>query len=288
MNRKGIILAGGRGTRLAPLTHVTTKCLLPIYDKPMIYYSITTLMLAGIKDILIITTPEDSDSFKNLLGDGSDWGINLLFAIQPKPEGIAQALIIAEDFIDGNPSCLILGDNIFYGSGLEEKLINASLSKNNNLFSFEVNDPERFGVCEIDSDKKVISLEEKPSMPKSNLAVTGLYFYDNNASDIAKTVQPSLRGELEITDLNIEYMKSDKLFSETLGENFMWIDAGTNKSFLDASNFVFTIEKNQDIKISCPEAVAYSKGLISAEKLDELSQKMRNSEYGKYLQRLLD
>ncbi len=288
MNRKGIILAGGRGTRLAPLTRATTKCLLPIYDKPMIYYSISTLMLAGIKNILIITTPEDSDSFKNLLGDGSDWGINILFAIQPKPEGIAQALIIAEDFIDGNPSCLILGDNIFYGGGLEERLIYASMSKNNSLFSFKVDDPERFGICEIDANKKVISLEEKPLKPKSDLAVTGLYFYDNDASEIAKTIQPSDRGELEITDLNIEYMKSDKLFSETLSKDFMWMDAGTNKSFLDASNFVYMTEKNQGIKIACPEEVAYSKGLISKEKLDELSQKMSNSDYGKYLQRLLD
>ena len=288
MNRKGIILAGGRGTRLAPLTRATTKCLLPIYDKPMIYYSISTLMLAGIKNILIITTPEDSDSFKNLLGDGSDWGINILFAIQPKPEGIAQALIIAEDFIDGNPSCLILGDNIFYGGGLEERLIYASMSKNNSLFSFKVDDPERFGICEIDANKKVISLEENPLKPKSDLAVTGLYFYDNDASEIAKTIQPSDRGELEITDLNIEYMKSDKLFSETLSKDFMWMDAGTNKSFLDASNFVYMTEKNQGIKIACPEEVAYSKGLISKEKLDELSQKMSNSDYGKYLQRLLD
>ena len=288
MNRKGIILAGGRGTRLAPLTRATTKCLLPIYDKPMIYYSISTLMLAGIKNILIITTPEDSDSFKNLLGDGSDWGINILFAIQPKPEGIAQALIIAEDFIDGNPSCLILGDNIFYGGGLEERLIYASMSKNNSLFSFKVDDPERFGICEIDANKKVISLEEKPLKPKSDLAVTGLYFYDNDASEIAKTIQPSDRGELEITDLNIEYMKSKKLYSETLDESFVWMDAGTNKSFLDAANTVFDIEKNKGTKVSCPEEIAYKKGFITSEQLNELSQELIKSNYGKYLKGLID
>ena len=287
MTRKGIILAGGRGTRLAPLTLATTKCLLPIYDKPMIYYSISTLMLAGIENILIITTPEDSKAFQNLLGDGSDWGINLSFEVQPKPEGIAQALIIAENFVAGNPSCLILGDNLFYGNGLEEKLSSASKSENNNLFSYKVHDPERFGICEIDMDKKVISLEEKPLKPKSDLAVTGLYFYDHDASEIAKSIQPSDRGELEITDVNIEYMKSNKLFSETLDQNFMWIDAGTNKSFLDASNFVSTTEKEQGIKVACPEEIAFRKGLISKEKLEELSHKISKSDYGKYLLNLL-
>ena len=287
MTRKGIILAGGKGTRLAPLTLATTKCLLPIFDKPMIYYSISTLMLASIENILIITTPEDSKAFQNLLGDGSDWGINLSFEIQPKPEGIAQALIIADSFVAGNPSCLILGDNLFYGSGLEEKLSSASKSVNNNLFSYRVNDPERFGICEINSDKKVISLEEKPLRPKSNLAVTGLYFYDQDAAKIAKSIQPSDRGELEITDVNIEYMKLGKLFSETLDEDFMWIDAGTNKSFLDASNFVFTTEQDQGIKVACPEEIAYRKGLISKEKLEELSHRISNSDYGKYLLGLL-
>ena len=287
MTRRGIILAGGKGTRLAPLTLATTKCLLPIYDKPMIYYSISTLMLAGIENILIISTPEDSKAFQNLLGDGSNWGINLSFEIQPKPEGIAQALIIGETFVDGNPSCLILGDNLFYGDGLEEKLSSASQSENNNLFSYKVHDPERFGICEIDMNKKVISLEEKPLKPKSDLAVTGLYFYDQDASEIAKSIQPSDRGELEITDVNIEYMKLNKLFSETLDQDFMWIDAGTNKSFLDASNFVFTTEKEQGIKVACPEEIAFRKGLISIEKLEELSHKISKSDYGKYLINLL-
>ena len=287
MNRRGIILAGGKGTRLAPLTHATTKCLLPIYDKPMIYYSISTLMMSEIRDILIITTPEDNDSFIKLLGDGSKWGLNFSYKIQPKPEGIAQALIIAKDHIDGNPSCLILGDNIFHGNNIEEKLINASGSEYNNLFSYEVNDPERFGICEIDSENRVISLEEKPIKPKSNLAVTGLYFYDSDAPDIAQTIKPSARGELEITDLNIEYMKSKKLYSETLDKSFVWMDAGTNKSFLDAANFVFEIEKKEGSKVSCPEEIAYKKGFITSEKLEELSYELSKSNYGKYLQGLL-
>lgn len=287
MNRRGIILAGGKGTRLAPLTHATTKCLLPIYDKPMIYYSISTLMMSEIRDILIITTPEDNDSFIKLLGDGSKWGLNFSYKIQPKPEGIAQALIIAKDHIDGNPSCLILGDNIFHGNNIEEKLINASGSEYNNLFSYEVYDPERFGICEIDSENRVISLEEKPIKPKSNLAVTGLYFYDSDAPEIAQTIKPSARGELEITDLNIEYMKSKKLYSETLDKSFVWMDAGTNKSFLDAANFVFEIEKKEGSKVSCPEEIAFKKGFITSEKLEELSHELSKSNYGKYLQGLL-
>ena len=288
MSRKGIILAGGKGTRLAPLTNAIPKCLLPVFNKPMIYYSISTLMSAGIRDILIITTPEDSKTFKKLLGDGSDWGINFSFEIQPKPEGIAQALIIADKFIADNPSCLILGDNIFHGDGLEDKLSCASMSSDNTLFSYKVDDPERFGLCEIDMEKKVISLEEKPLKPKSDLAVTGLYFYDSEASKIAKTLKPSKRGELEITDLNIEYMKLSKLYSETLTTGFMWIDAGTNKSFLEASNFVYNAEKDNRVMIGCPEEIAFKKGFISAEKLVELSQKLSKSDYGKYLIGLLN
>ncbi len=288
MKRKGIILAGGSGTRLYPLTLASTKCLLPVYDKPMIYYSLSTLMLADVTEILIITTPGDLNAFKNLLGDGSDWGISLTYEVQPKPEGIAQALIIGEKHIDKNPSALMLADNIFYGSGFSEKLLSATKSDKNTLFSYTVSDPERFGVCEIDNDRKVISLEEKPKIPKSNLAVTGLYFYDENAAEIAKNIKPSKRGELEITDVNIEYMKQSNLYSEILGRGFAWIDAGTNQSYLDASNFVYTIEKRQGLKISCPEEIAFKKGWISSEKLFDLSQRFIKSDYGKYLMNLIN
>jgi len=288
MNRKGIILAGGSGTRLYPLTLASTKCLLPVYDKPMIYYSLSTLMLADITEILIITTPSDLAAFKNLLGDGSDWGLSLTYEIQPKPEGIAQALIIGEKHIKNNPSVLMLADNIFYGNGFSEKLQNAANSRNNTLFSYTVSDPERFGICELDNDRKVISLEEKPKNPKSNLAVTGLYFYDENVSEIAKSIKPSKRGELEITDVNIEYMNQSNLYSEILGRGFAWIDAGTNQSYLDASNFVYTIEKKQGLKISCPEEIAFKKGWISSEKVFELSQKFIKSDYGKYLMNLIN
>ena len=288
MNRKGIVLAGGSGTRLYPLTLASTKCLLPVYDKPMIYYSLSTLMLADITEILIITTPSDLNAFKNLLGDGSDWGLSLTYEIQPKPEGIAQALIIGEKHIKNNPSVLMLADNIFYGNGFSEKLQNAANSRNNTLFSYTVSDPERFGICELDNDRKVISLEEKPKNPKSNLAVTGLYFYDENVSEIAKSIKPSKRGELEITDVNIEYMKQSNLYSEILGRGFAWIDAGTNQSYLDASNFVYTIEKKQGLKISCPEEIAFKKGWISSEKVFELSQKFIKSDYGKYLMNLIN
>ena len=288
MNRKGIILAGGSGTRLYPLTLATTKCMLPVYDKPMIYYSISTLMLSGIKDILIISTPEDSDIFHRLLDDGSQWGINFSFETQPKPEGIAQALTIGEKFLNNNPCALMLADNIFYGSGFSEKLINANLSNTNTLFSYEVPDPERFGVCSLDSKRKVISLEEKPKNPSSNLAVTGLYFYDSNSSYIAKTIKPSDRGELEITDVNIEYMKSGNLYSEILGRGFTWMDAGTNQSYMDASNFVYAIEKRNGQKIACPEEIAFNKGFISSEELECLGQKLKKSDYGKYLLSLLN
>lgn len=288
MNRKGIILAGGSGTRLYPLTLATTKCMLPVYDKPMIYHSISTLMLSGIKDILIISTPEDKDIFHRLLGDGSQWGMNFSFEIQPKPEGIAQALTIGEKFLNDNPCALMLADNIFYGSGFTEKLTNANTSNNNTLFSYEVPDPERFGVCILDDERKVISLEEKPKNPSSNLAVTGLYFYDSNASYIAKGIKPSGRGELEITDVNIEYMKLGNLYSEILGRGFTWMDAGTNQSFMDASNFVYSIEKRNRKKIACPEEIAFKKGFISAEELESLGEKLKKSDYGKYLLDLLN
>jgi len=288
MNRKGIILAGGSGTRLYPLTLATTKCMLPVYDKPMIYHSISTLMLSGIKDILIISTPEDKDNFHRLLGDGSQWGMNFSFEIQPKPEGIAQALTIGEKFLNDNPCALMLADNIFYGSGFTEKLTNANTSNNNTLFSYEVPDPERFGVCILDDERKVISLEEKPKNPSSNLAVTGLYFYDANASYIAKGIKPSGRGELEITDVNIEYMKLGNLYSEILGRGFTWMDAGTNQSFMDASNFVYSIEKRNRKKIACPEEIAFKKGFISDEELECLGEKLKKSDYGKYLLDLLN
>tara|TARA_B100000035_G_scaffold63895_1_gene51810 strand:- start:21866 stop:22732 length:867 start_codon:yes stop_codon:yes gene_type:complete len=288
MNRKGIILAGGSGTRLYPLTLASTKCLLPVYDKPMIYYSISTLMLAGIREILIITTPSDHDVFKKLLGNGSDWGITLTYEVQPKPEGIAQALIIGEKHIKGSPCVLMLADNIFYGNGFSDKLLNASKSFNNTLFSYTVSDPERFGICELSDNRKVVSLEEKPAKPKSNLAVTGLYFYDENASEISKKIKPSSRGELEITDVNIEYMKLGNLYSEILGRGYAWIDAGTNQSYLDASNFVYTIEKRQGLKIACPEEIAFNKGYITSEKLNQLAEKYIKSDYGKYLLNLIN
>jgi glucose-1-phosphate thymidylyltransferase len=288
MNRKGIILAGGSGTRLYPLTLATTKCMLPVYDKPMIYHSISTLMLSDIKDILIISTPEDKDIYHRLLDDGSQWGMNFSFEIQPKPEGIAQALIIGEKFLNDNPCALMLADNIFYGSGFTEKLTNANTSNNNTLFSYEVPDPERFGVCILDDERKVISLEEKPKNPSSNLAVTGLYFYDANASYIAKGIKPSGRGELEITDVNIEYMRLGNLYSEILGRGFTWMDAGTNQSFMDASNFVYSIEKRNRKKIACPEEIAFKKGFISAEELESLGEKLKKSDYGKYLLDLLN
>ena len=287
MNRKGIILAGGSGTRLYPLTLASTKCLLPVYDKPMIYYSISTLMLADIREILIITTPSDQDVFKKLLGDGSDWGISLTYEIQPKPEGIAQALIIGEKHIKDSPCVLMLADNIFYGNGFSDKLVNASKSSCNTLFSYTVSDPERFGICELAEDRKVVSLEEKPKKPKSNLAVTGLYFYDENAAEISKKIKPSSRGELEITDVNIEYMKLNNLYSEILGRGYAWIDAGTNQSYLDASNFVYTIEKRQGLKIACPEEIAYKKNYISNEKVRKLAQKYIKSDYGRYLLNLI-
>jgi glucose-1-phosphate thymidylyltransferase len=245
-------------------------------------------MLSGIKDVLIISTPEDKDIFPRLLGDGSQWGMNFSFEIQPKPEGIAQALTIGEKFLNDNSCALMLADNIFYGSGFTEKLMNANTSNNNTLFSYEVPDPERFGVCILDDERKVISLEEKPKNPSSNLAVTGLYFYDANASYIAKGIKPSGRGELEITDVNIEYMKLGNLYSEILGRGFTWMDAGTNQSFMDASNFVYSIEKRNRKKIACPEEIAFKKGFISDEELECLGEKLKKSDYGKYLLDLLN
>ena len=286
MTRKGIILAGGKGTRLYPLTLGVTKCLLPIYDKPLIYYSISALMLSNIRDILIITTPEDSMIYTRLLGDGREWGINISYDIQPKPEGIAQALVIGEKFIDNKSSALILADNIFHGKGLSEKLSEISKSNKNTIISYTVDDPSRFGVCETNDNKMVISLEEKPIQPKSNQAVTGLYFYDNEVSEIAKTIIPSKRGELEITDVNIEYMRAKRLYGESLDKDYTWIDAGTIDSLIDACNFVRNIEKKDGIKVACPEEISYEKRWISSEMLDKLAEKY-NNDYGKYLKNLI-
>tara|TARA_Y100000389_G_scaffold26629_1_gene22882 strand:- start:19635 stop:20504 length:870 start_codon:yes stop_codon:yes gene_type:complete len=288
MNRKGIILTGGKGTRLYPITLAIPKGLLPVYDKPMIYHSVCTLMLSDIKDILIITTPEDNSRFRELLGDGSSWGVNISYAIQNEPKGIAEALIIADDFLNGSPSALILGDNIFYGDGFAKKLSHASSSNQNTVFAYRVNDPERFGVCEFNANNQVISLEEKPLKPKSNFAVTGLYFYDEKAPTYARELSPSARGELEITDLNIKYMKDKKLFVETLGRGYAWLDAGTTESFLDASIFVRTVEKRQGLKIACPEEIALHKKLVSKDTIFKIANNLKGNDYGQYLLKLLD
>ena len=287
VDRKGIILAGGKGTRLYPLTKSTSKCILPVYDKPMIYYSLAILMMSGIRDILVISTPDDVKNYSNLIGDGKNFGINVSYEIQPSPDGIAQALIIAENFLTNHPSALMLADNIFYGDGLESKLVESSMRDSSTVFSYEVHDPERFGICEIDGNNRVISLEEKPAKPKSNLAVTGLYFYDSDAPQIAKNIEPSDRGELEITDVNIQYMKSNNLYSEVLNESYMWIDAGTQESFLMASNYVKSVEDKTGKKILCPEEIAFNKGFISSDDLSKTAEEYSNSEYGKYLKKLI-
>lgn len=286
---KGIILAGGSGTRLYPITRGVSKQLLPIYDKPMIFYPLSVLMLAGIQDILIITTPEDHDAFKRLLGNGKQFGINLSYATQAKPNGIAEAFIIGEKFIDNSPVCLVLGDNIFYGHGFSSSL--ASAMKNQagaTVFGYMVKDPQRFGVVEFDENKKVISLEEKPIKPKSNFAVTGLYFYDSSIVDIAKKIKPSSRGELEITTINQEYLKLNKLNVEILGRGFTWLDTGTHESLIEASHFVQTIEKMQGLKIACLEEIAFRNKWLTINELKEAGEKMKNNGYGQYLLSLVD
>ncbi len=289
MNRKGIILAGGSGTRLYPLTHSVSKQLLPVYDKPMIYYPLTTLMLAGIKDILIINTPHEQALFQRLFGDGSQWGINLTYAIQPDPGGLAQAYLIGEKFIDNQPSCLILGDNIYHGSGIKNLLKRADQrSSGATVFGYRVHDPQRYGVAEFDDTGKVVGLEEKPEIPQSNYAVTGLYFYDNQACEIAKNLKPSARGELEITDLNKVYLEQDQLMVELMGRGYAWLDTGTHDSLTDASNFIATIEKRQGIKVACPEEIAFENHWIDAEQLLNLAQPIKKNGYGKYLLSLLD
>ena len=286
--RKGIILAGGTGSRLFPITNGVCKQLLPVYDKPMIYYPLSTLMLAGVRDILIITTPEDLENFKKLLGDGNNLGINLHYEIQDKPQGLAQAFLIGENFLDGSPSIMILGDNLFYGKGFVNQLKGASLRKNSTIFAYPVSDPERYGIVDFDKDGKVKSIEEKPLQPKSKYAITGLYFYDESVVEKAKLVTPSDRGELEISDLNKFYLEEGTLNVELFNRGMAWLDTGTTDSLLDASSFIKTIESRQGLKISCPEEIAWRNGWISDEQLIALSQSLKKSGYGRYLINLIE
>jgi glucose-1-phosphate thymidylyltransferase len=287
-NRKGIILAGGSGTRLYPVTTSISKQLLPVYDKPMIYYPLSTLMLAGMRDILLISTPQDTPRFHELLGDGSQWGINITYAVQPSPDGLAQAFIIGREFVGNNMSALILGDNIYYGHNFDAQLrMASSRAEGSTVFAYHVNDPERYGVVEFDVNRRAITIEEKPVVPKSNYAVTGLYFYDRDVCDIATSIRPSARGELEITDVNRIYLERGKLNVEVMGRGMAWLDTGTHESLLDAAQFIATIEKRQGLKVACPEEIAYRKGYIDAAQIEKLAQPFIKNGYGRYLMQIL-
>jgi glucose-1-phosphate thymidylyltransferase len=286
---RGIILAGGSGTRLYPLTQIVSKQLVPIYDKPLIYYPLTVLMLAGIREILLISTPRDQPMFKGLLADGQQWGIELSYAVQPSPDGLAQAFVIGREFVEGGPSALILGDNIFFGHGLAELVSRAASNPSGaTIFGYQVEDPERYGVVEFDADRRALSIEEKPKHPRSRWAATGLYFYDSRVTDVVAGLKPSARGELEITDVNRWYLERGCLTVERFGRGFAWFDAGTHESMLDASNFVHTIERRQGLKVACPEEIAYRGGFIDAEQVCRLAWPLRNSGYGRYLMQLIE